>query len=93
MKTQKSGNTVVPVPTWNNVEKLKGSLIGTFHLPRSDEDPNQSKEIFINSVTWQSTINLRFSITNDNPKAGFVRWTQNNDINSFVPGLRIKYGG
>ncbi|KAG7005442.1 hypothetical protein G7Y79_00019g046220 [Physcia stellaris] len=85
--------TLPTKPTWNNVDKLKGSLIGTFHLPRGDEDPAHSKEIFINSVTWSSTISLRFSITNDNSNAGFVRWTQNDDKDFFVPGLRIKYGG
>ncbi|KAL8785331.1 MAG: hypothetical protein Q9195_008675 [Heterodermia aff. obscurata] len=80
-------------PTWANVDKLKGSLIGTFHLPRSDEDPTHIHRIIINSVTWSSTISLRFSITNDNSKAGFVRWSQNNDIVGFEPGLSITYGG
>ncbi|KAL8826340.1 MAG: hypothetical protein Q9170_007444 [Blastenia crenularia] len=93
LPTQKIAGTVLPVPTWANLEKLTGSLIGTFHLPRTDEDPTHSKKIYINSVAYQSTINLRFSITDSNSKAGYVRWTQNNDIDFFEPGLSIEYGG
>ncbi|KAL8822588.1 MAG: hypothetical protein Q9191_006678 [Dirinaria sp. TL-2023a] len=93
LPTNNVGNIVQPFPTWDNVDKLRGSLIGTFHLPRGDEDPTHIHRIFINQVTWNSTISLRFSITTDSSNSGFVRWLQNNDNVGFVPGVRINYGG
>lgn len=81
-----------PVPTWANVQQLTGSQIGFFHLPRKDENPDQSKKIFINQPSYQSTFNLRFSLTSSNSKEGSVRYTQNADPGSSVPGLTIVYG-
>lgn len=67
-------------------EKQTGSLIGTFTLPTGAE-AGKEKLITINSVVCRPTINLRFSITNDSPKAGSVNY-----FSSTAAGLRIRFG-
>ncbi|KAL6713267.1 hypothetical protein ACLMJK_008732 [Lecanora helva] len=89
----KVGDTVIPYPTWENMEDKTGSLIGTFRLPSTSngEDPTKTKLFFINSSTCQSTINLRFGVTSSSTAAGSVVYYQNYDKDFFVPGLQISY--
>lgn len=78
--------SVSEIPTWVTTGRQTGSLIGTFTLPTGAEAGVQ-RLITINSVVCRPTINLRFSITNDSPKAGNVNY-----FSSTAAGLRIRFG-
>lgn len=75
-------------PTWNNLESLRGSLIGSFSLPiPGTPEASQEKRVFINQLVCQPEIDLRFSITNDSPEAGSVNYYQRSGR-----GLQLRYG-
>ncbi|KAL8746256.1 MAG: hypothetical protein Q9190_001712 [Brigantiaea leucoxantha] len=78
--------SVSETPTWVTTNRQTGALIGTFTLPATPP-LNRAQTFIINSVTCKSTINLRFSLTNDVPAAGNVNYFHGTEA-----GLRIRYG-
>ncbi|KAL6713360.1 hypothetical protein ACLMJK_008825 [Lecanora helva] len=73
-------------PTFNSIEAVTGSLIGTFELP-TGSDANSPKLFFINQLVCKPTINLRFGITQYSPEAGAVAYFQRDGM-----GLRERDG-
>ena len=64
-----------PKPTYNNIAAMTGNLMGTFELPTGSEAAGP-KRIFINQLVCESTISLRFGITQSSPEAGAVAYLQ-----------------
>ena len=73
-------------PTYNTVQPITRSLIGTFELP-TGSDASTPKLIFINQLVCEPTINLRFAITQSSSQAGAVAFFQRDGI-----GLRERSG-
>lgn len=73
-------------PTYNNIQNITGSLIGTFQLP-TGPDADRPKLIFINQLVCEPTINLRFAISQDSSGDGAVAY-----FNSDGMGLRERSG-
>lgn len=73
-------------PTFNGIEAITGSLIGTFELP-TGFDANSPKLIFINQLVCEPTINLRFGLTQYSNQAGAVVYLQRDGM-----GLRERDG-
>ena len=78
--------TIYEFPRWSTTNKQTGPRIGSFKFPTGSA-VHKERTLLSLKVECKATINLRFSITNDSPKAG--------DINYFhgkKAGLRIRYG-
>lgn len=73
-------------PTYNNIQPIKGSLIGTFELPTGTAS-NEPKLIFINQLVCVNSINLLFEIAQTSSEAGSVIY-----INKDGMGLRERSG-
>ena len=71
------------VPTFNNIEPVTGSLIGTFELPMD----GQPRLLYLNQLVCQPTIVLRFGITRYSSQAGTVAYVNANGF-----GLRERNG-
>ena len=69
----KINGDIPSAPTYNNIQPLTGSLIGTFELP-TGSDANMPKLIFINQLVCEPTINLRFAIASWSSQAGAVMY-------------------
>ena len=72
-------------PTWNTVEPLTGSLVGTFELPATGSD--KSVLVYLNQLVCQHEIVLRFGITTYSNKEGSVVYINRNGM-----GLRERSG-
>jgi hypothetical protein len=73
-------------PTWNSVEPLSGSNVGTFNFPTGD-DLNVAKVYTINSFVCSSNMNFRFEVANTWSVKGGVY-----DVEDANSGLRVSYG-
>jgi hypothetical protein len=57
-------------PTWNNIQPITGSLVGTWTFPTGDA-LNKPNKIFINSFNCNPTMNYRMAVANvDRVKGG-----------------------
>ena len=75
----KINGNLPPAPTYNNIQSITGSLIGTFALP-TGSDANSPKLIFINQLVCEPTINLRFGISQYSSQAGAVAYFSQNGM-------------
>ncbi len=72
-------------PTWNSVEAVTGSLVGTFELPTvGSEEP---VVLFLNQLVCQEELVLRFGITRYSSEEGSVAY-----MNAGGMGLRERNG-
>ena len=72
-------------PTWNSVEPVTGSLVGTFSLPTvGSEEPVL---LFLNQLVCQEELVLRFGITRYSGEEGSVAY-----MNARGMGLRERNG-
>ena len=72
-------------PTWNDIEPLTGSLVGTFELPAvGSEEPAL---LFLNQLVCQDQLVLRFGISRYSDEGGSVAY-----INAGGMGLRERNG-
>ena len=81
-------NGDVSAPTYNNIQAITGSLIGTFELPPANSpDANIPKLIFINQLVCEPTINLLFGLSEYSSQEGAVAYFQQDGM-----GLRERSG-
>lgn len=72
-------------PTYNSIETITGSLVGTFRLPPVGSD--QPKLLFLNQLVCQNELVLRFGITRYSSGDGIVSYLNSNGM-----GLRERNG-
>lgn len=72
-------------PTWNTVEPLTGSLVGTFELPTTGSD--EPVLLYLNQLVCEDELVLRFGITQYSSEEGSVAY-----MNSGGMGLRERNG-
>lgn len=72
-------------PTWNTIEPLTGSLVGTFELPTTGSD--EPVLLYLNQLVCQDELVLRFGITQYSSEEGSVAY-----MNSGGMGLRERNG-
>lgn len=72
-------------PTWNDVEPLTGSLVGTFELPAVGSEG--AALLFLNQLVCQDQLVLRFGISRYSDEGGSVAY-----INAGGMGLRERNG-
>lgn len=72
-------------PTWNSIEPLTGSLVGTFELPTTGSD--KPVLLYLNQLVCQEEVVLRFGITRYSSEKGIVVY-----LNSGGMGLRERNG-
>lgn len=72
-------------PTYNSIEAITGSLVGTFELPPVGSD--EPKLLFLNQLVCQNELVLRFGITRYSSGSGIVSYMNSNGM-----GLRERNG-
>lgn len=72
-------------PTYNSIEPLTGSLVGTFELPKVGAD--EPKLLYLNQLVCQDQLVLRFGISRYSSQEGSVAY-----MNSGGMGLRERSG-
>lgn len=72
-------------PTWNSVEPVTGSLVGTFELPTVGSD--EPVLLYLNQLVCQEDLVLRFGITRYSSEGGSVAY-----MNAGGMGLRERNG-
>ena len=72
-------------PTWNSIEPVTGSLVGTFELPATGSD--EPVLLYLNQLVCEEELVLRFGITQYSSEAGSVAY-----MNSEGMGLRERNG-
>ena len=72
-------------PTWNSVDPLTGSLVGTFELPTTGSD--EPALLYLNQLVCQDELVLRFGVTSYSSESGSVAY-----INANGMGLRERNG-
>lgn len=72
-------------PTWNSIEPVTGSLVGTFELPATGSDAPVL--LYLNQLACQDALMLRFGITRYSRQGGSVAY-----MNAGGMGLRERNG-
>jgi hypothetical protein len=72
-------------PTWDNIQPITGSLVGTWQFP-TGADLQKPKKIFINTFNCASTMNFRFAVANGDAVKGGI-----NDVDTVSSGLTIAH--
>lgn len=80
-----SDGSISEYPQWDSTNRQTGPRIGSFTFP-TGKAANKAKTLLSLKVECMSTINLRFSITNDSPQAGNINYFHDTSA-----GLRIRY--
>ena len=75
----KINGTLPAMPTYNNLDSITASMIGTFNLP-TGEDAKFPKLFLINQLVCEPEISLRFGISQYSSGAGAVAYISSDTI-------------